>query len=132
MNFTEFVRKPASRKRCGRASGCKQPGDWEVQGQPEHGRWCLTHMLESLDRDRRHNIGCDGHGNGKPALCGGYRFCLGLGCYPACSDRMHCRALVEPVWWHIRLAVPYHADPERAWAKRYRRNRAAKRRALRA
>lgn len=139
-----FVRR-ADRKRCRvtfedvgplfAAAKCNQRGEWEIDGQPHCGRLCLVHMLEHLDDGRRHQIGCDGFGAARPALCGGHTFCLGLECAPHC--RRHCRAQAEPLWLHIRLTLPtmaFEGDTRRrAYERRWRRRAlVAKRRASRA
>lgn len=115
---------------------CARPGPWEVNGQPEHGRLCLVHMLDRLDEERRHWMGCDGFGATRPSLCGGLTFCLGLACKPLCQFR-HCRATAEPLWLHVRLALPTNVEPGSvrmaAWERRRRRRElVAKRRAVRA
>ena len=50
--------------------------------------------------------------------------CLGLACKPLCQFR-HCRATAEPLWLHVRLALPTNVEPgpvrAAAWARRRRR-----------
>lgn len=113
-----FVRK-SDRRRCSRTFGdvgplffgasCRSRGEWEIAGQAHIGRFCMAHMLDRLDRSRRHNIGCDGFAEVRPMLCGGHTFCLDSAtCDPHC--RKNCRALAEPEWLHIRFALGVNSD----------------------
>ena len=115
---------------------CTRPGQWEIAGQAQCGRFCLAHMLERIDENRRHQMSCDGFAHGRPSLCGGITFCLGLECKPECQFR-HCRAKGEPLWLHVRMALPTNVEPGpvrmAAWARRRRRRElVAKRMAVRA
>lgn len=93
-----FVRIKPSRRRCKHTEAhlgplfesfrCRELADWTYgdDHNREYGPLCMRHMLERIERDRKHRMRIDGYGDEPEALCGGCRKCRGLDCLPECDS----------------------------------------------